>query len=385
MLKNIPKIIVYSLFAVFMIIIVISIFKENEVNKGTQNMNALKATILEITFDNTNKEEKFDGVNAYKYQEFQIEINEGKHKGETYWMRNTVETADVYNIYLEEGEHILVSVTENQDGKIDSLHIYDKQRENHIYLLIGVFFGVVLLIGGYQGVKSIVTLCFTGFMIIKVLVPLVLSGHNPILITIITCTIITCLSIIVIAGISKKTISAILGTIGGVLIAGIIATIIGYTSQITGLANENMQSLVYLLKYPEMDFRGILFSGIIIGALGAVMDVSMSISSSMNEICEIKPDITRKELLKSGMNIGKDIMGSMSNTLILAYTGSAIELMLLFKASNLTMREIINLDMVASEIIKGISGSVGLACTIPLTVIICGLMHKVENINTVKN
>jgi uncharacterized membrane protein len=251
-----------------------------------------------------------------------------------------------------------------------------RPRENHLYLIIGIFFAIILIIGGYQGAKSIVTLVFTGIMIVGVLLPLILKGYNPVLVAVFVSTVVVCVTLIIIGGFSKKTVAAILGTLGGVLIAGIIALAIGYSSQITGLANENTQSLVYLLKYPDMDFRGILFAGIIIGALGAVMDVSMSISSAMHEMMDIKPDITRKQLTKSGMNVGKDIMGSMSNTLILAYTGGAIELMLLFMASKMTWREIINLDMVAAEIIRAVSGSIGLACTIPLTALICAAMKS---------
>ncbi|MCT4507704.1 MAG: YibE/F family protein [Tepidibacter sp.] len=376
MKKNIYKYLIYTILIVFLVMMARGILQEQDTSSSDEGMNAVRAQVLEITFDNTDKKPDKEGVNEYRYQEFRVRIKEGKHKGEIYWMRNTIETADVYNIHLDEGERILVSVSEDESGKISNLHIYDKQRENHLYLIIGIFFAIILIIGGYQGAKSIVTLVFTGIMIVGVLLPLILKGYNPVLVAVFVSTVVVCVTLIIIGGFSKKTVAAILGTLGGVLIAGIIALAIGYSSQITGLANENTQSLVYLLKYPDMDFRGILFAGIIIGALGAVMDVSMSISSAMHEMMDIKPDITRKQLTKSGMNVGKDIMGSMSNTLILAYTGGAIELMLLFMASKMTWREIINLDMVAAEIIRAVSGSIGLACTIPLTALICAAMKS---------
>lgn len=364
-------ILVYSILAIMLISIFISI------NKGIKNgftdkegFNTVKAKIIEMLYDNTNKKPERKDANYCRYQEFKIRIEDGKHKNEVYTMRNTVETMDVYNIIVSKGDEIFVCVSENNDGKIVNLHIFDISREKYIYIFIGLFFILLLVIGGYKGAKSIITLILTAFMVVKVLLPLILKGYNPITVTIFVCIIIVSSTLLIISGINRKTLTAILGTLGGVFTAGVMSLIVGYAAKISGLANEDVQMLAYLPNRMNMDFKGILFAGIIIGALGAVMDVSMSIASAMHEIEEVKPDISNKALIKSGMNIGKDIMGSMSNTLILAYTGSALELMLLFMASSTTFREIINLDMVSAEIIRAIAGSIGLALTIPLTVII---------------
>ncbi|MCT4592840.1 MAG: YibE/F family protein [Anaeromicrobium sp.] len=315
--------------------------------------------------DRDDKESK----RSYRTQEFEVEITSGDHRGETYVMRNTIETMDVYNIEVEVGENIVLTLMDDENSKVENLHIYDKSREIYIYLFVCFFFVILLVIGGKSGFKSIFTLIFTGFMIVKLLIPLVLKGYNPILITIMTCSVIIAITLLIIGDMSKKTLSAIIGTLGGVIVAGVLAMFVGNLCKITGLADEDMQSLVYMTKNYNMNFKGILFSAIIIGALGAVMDVSISIGSSMFEIKSIKPDINKANLFKSGMNIGKDIMGSMANTLILAYTGGAMQLMLFFLASGATTKEIVNLEMAAVEIIRALSGSIGLAATIPITAI----------------
>lgn len=321
------------------------------------------AKVLRMTADTLDD----DSNSSYRIQEFEVKINSGKHSGRTYIMRNTIEKLDVYNIVVENGDNLVLSLMEDENGKVTNLHIYDKSREIYIYLFVCLFFIILLLIGGKSGFRSIFTLIFTGFMIIKLLIPLILKGYSPISMTVLICTIIISVTLLIIGDISKKTLAAIIGTVGGVIVAGVFAMVIGKLCKITGLADEDMQSLVYMTKNYTMNFKGILFSAIIIGSLGAVMDVSISIASSMSEIKAIKSDITNSSLFKSGMNIGKDIMGSMTNTLILAYTGGAMQLMLFFLASGATTKEIVNLEMASVEIIRALSGSIGLAATIPIT------------------
>lgn len=346
-----------------------------------RGLNATYATIIDMGFDNSDGLKR-GKMNEYKFQEFQIEITEGKHKGETYWMRNSIETFDIYNIVVEKGEKILVAIDEDEEGNVVNLHIYDKRRDILLTVLVILFILSVIIIGGKQGLKAILTLMFTIVIIINVLLPLILRGFNPILVAITILFIIICVTLIVIGGFSYKTLAAVLGTTGGVIIAGLFAYIFGKAVELTGLAGDSVQQLVYLLDFPDLNFQGILFASIIIGSMGAIMDVSISIASSMYEIVSLQPKIKKNVLMKSGMNIGRDIIGSMSNTLILAYTGSSCELMLLFMASGTTFKEIVNLDLIATEIIRAIGGSIGLAFTIPLTVLLSTLIYKSKNLKT---
>lgn len=343
--------------------------KLNDINKKANYIFA-KAVVKKIYYDDTDVKNKDNEENYLRKQEMDIKILNGDHKGELYKIRNTIETIDVYNIIVSEGDKIIVNITENEKGEITTIHIYERLRENYTYVLVSIFILSLAFIGGTKGIKSVITLIFTGIMILKVLLPLILHGYNPIFVAIIICIAVVVVTLIIIGGINKKTITASIGTLGGVFISGILALIVGHGAKITGLAGEHAQTLAYVRKGMSFDFKGILFAAIIIGALGAVMDVCMSVASSLSEIEEVKPDITKKQLIKSGMNIGRDIMGTMSNTLILAYTGGALQLLLLLMATKITYIQFINLDMISSEIVTALAGSIGLVWSVPITVLI---------------
>ncbi|WP_432407535.1 YibE/F family protein [Wukongibacter sp. M2B1] len=331
----------------------------------------VKAKVIDIPFDDTMVDKPdVPLISDIRYQHLKVKILTGKHKGEIYTVRNTIEMISPYKLIIEKNNSILLNLTEDDQGKVVNLRVYERSRENNLYFIIGLFIFLLILIGGLKGLKSALTLIFTASMIIFVLLPLILKGLNPIIISVLVCIITVAVTLVVISGRNKKTLTAFLGTMGGVLIAGLLALAVGSASNLTGLGNEDAQLLAYIPQNSQIDFRGLLFAGIIIGALGAVMDVTMSVASAMREIEDVHPKIETKDLIRSGMNIGKDIMGSMSNTLILAYAGGSIHLMLLFMAFNMAPLEIINLDLIASEIVRAMAGSIGLICAIPLTAFI---------------
>ncbi|WBW99173.1 YibE/F family protein [Oceanirhabdus sp. W0125-5] len=347
-------------------------------NKSMEDTyNLAKAKVLKIHYDDLDVKEKPDGYEKYlRKQEMDIEILDGIHKGEKFKIRNTIQIIEVYYIVVKEGEKIIVNMTEDQYGEVTSIHIYERARENYAYLLIGLFVISILLVGRLKGINAIVSLVITGIVIIKGLLPSILKGYNPVIMTLISCGIIISCSLILLIGINRKSITAALSTLGGVTIAGVIAMIVGKSAYVTGLAGEHAQTIAFTYKDLNLDFRGILFSGIIIGALGAVMDVCISITSSLYEMMDIKSDITPKQLMKSGMNIGKDIIGTMSNTLILAYVGGAIQLILLLMVLNTSYTQIINLDMMMSEIVTALAGSIGLVWSVPLTILLVILFRE---------
>ncbi|KGM94457.1 YibE/F family protein [Clostridium novyi A str. 4552] len=337
----------------------------------------IKARVIDITFDDTKENKKDIPIESdIRYQHLKIEIISGNHKGERYTVRNTVEMISPYKLVFKKGDKMLLHLTEGDGGKVVNLKIYERSREGILYFIVILFMALLILIGGKKGLKSVITLIFMGLLIIFVLLPLIRKGYNPILVSIFISILSVIFTLTLVSGRNKKTLTAILGTIGGVVIAGIIAMIVGNIANLTGVGSEDAQMLAYIPQNKYIDFKGLLYGGIIIGALGAIMDVTMSVSSAMWEIKEIKPKIKSKELIKSGMNIGKDIMGSMSNTLILAYAGGAIYIMLLFSMFKMDPLEIINLEPIASKIIRAMAGSIGLICAIPLTVIIAASFSK---------
>ncbi|MCF6462363.1 YibE/F family protein [Clostridium sp. Cult1] len=334
-----------------------------------------RAIVLEV--EEGEEIEEVEGI-LTQVQHVKLEIISGKYKGQIFETENHLSDNMAYDIVVKKGDKVVVGVEEYEDNLVE-VYVSDYARQNYIFYLLGLFILLIIVIGREKGIKAVITLAITIFMIIKVLLPLMLKGINPIPISVLVSIGVTVITIFLIGGINSKSISAIVGTSSGVIIAGFIAYFVGSQVRLTGLSAEEATMLMYIPQGVDFDFRGLLFSGIILGALGAIMDVGMSIASSIEEIHNANENLTKKELFNSGMNVGKDIMGTMTNTLILAYTGSSIPLLLLFMAYETSMIKIINLDIIATEIVRSLSGSIGLVLTIPLTALISTVLIKKEN------
>ncbi len=337
----------------------------------------IKADVLEITYDDLDVEKPdMPTFLDTRYQQLYVQLRSGAHKGETFHVRNTVEMVNPYKLIFEKGDVALLRVTEDDQGQVANIQVYEKGRDTPIYFMIGAFIVLLLLVGGRKGLQSTISLVVTGLLIYFVLLPLILRGHSPIWVSLLVSIVSTVITFLLISGANRKTYSALIGTVGGLLIGGIFAYIIGSMSSLTGLSSEDAQLLAYLPQSINLDFKGILFAGILIGALGAIMDVTLSVASAMYEVESVHPKITTKDLIKSGMNVGRDVMGSMSNTLILAYTGGALQMMLLFLAFNLSLVEIMNMDIIATELVRAFAGSIGIVSAIPLTAFSSGLLRQ---------
>lgn len=337
----------------------------------------VKAKVIRVDRDDTTLDRPDIPIEQdIRYQHLYIRLLQGKHKGEEYSVRNTVEMVNPYRLVFKTGDKMYIYVYETDKGTVGNIHIYERCRDSAIFIIVIAFLILLVVVGGFKGLKSVITLTFTIILIAFVMLPLILRGFNPLVVTVGIISITTTFTLLIISGWNKKTRTAILGTVGGVLIAALAAGLVSGVAMLTGLGDEQARMLAYIPQNRHLDFKGILLSGIIIGALGAVMDVSLSIASAMWEIEDNTPKISTKRLIKSGMNIGKDIMGSMSNTLILAYVGGSIHLLLLFIAYDITIIEILNMDMIASEIVRAVAGSIGLISAIPLTTWIGGTIGR---------
>jgi uncharacterized membrane protein len=304
-----------------------------------------------------------------------VKLTTGRFKGRTITIVNTIGLNPVFDMKVAEGNGVVVAL-DIKDGRIKEAGIADHLREPSVYLLIAIFIVLLLVVGWSKGLKAFITLLLTLGLILGVLLPGILRGFAPVLLTLALAVVVTIINTLIIGGCSKKSIVSIIGTIGGLVIAGIIALKVGKAAHLTGFGSEESAMLLYLPKDIHLDIQGILFAGIIIGALGAVMDVSMSVASAIEEVKRVNPALSTMELIHSGMNIGRDIMGIMANTLILAYTGSSVSLLLIFMAYKDSLTLIMNLDMIASEVVRALSGSIGMILVVPLTAIIGGLLFS---------
>lgn len=308
-----------------------------------------------------------------KEQLVSVKITGGKHAGQMLIVPHVMLDHPGYDIKVTPGDEVILYIEPDGDA-IGSAYIADYARDKKMLYLALFFILLLAVIGGRQGIKSIVSLAITGCAIFLVLLPLIFKGYHPISTTVLISAVVTAITLIIIGGLSTKTMAAIIGTTGGVLVAGLLAFLVGTAAQLTGFSDEEMQMLLYIPQQVGFDYKGILFAGMIIGALGAVMDVGMSIASAVEEIKRANPLLKSGELIKAGMNVGRDIMGTMANTLILAYTGGAIPLMLVFMAYDMPMLKMMNLDLIATEVVRALAGSVGLILAVPITAITAGLL-----------
>jgi len=329
-----------------------------------------KVIAIERDFEKEQFYSEFSDGYAIEYYKVKIELKSGKSKGQLVEAEHVIDQRMVYKLEIDRGDQVLVYLERDQQGNIINAFISDIYRQNILMLLLIMFLLALVALGGWKGLKTIVTLFLTGIAVVKFLLPGLLAGYNPILLTVVICAIVTTLTLLIVSGAGRKTLAAILGTTGGVMMAGIIAYIFGSVAKLTGLGDEQAQMLAFIPQGTGFDYQGLLFAGIILGSLGAVMDVGMSIASAMSEIEAVKPDIRSGDLFKAGLNVGRDVMGTMSNTLILAYAGTSLPLLLLFLAHQTPVQEFLNWDMIATEIVRALAGSIGLVLTVPLTALV---------------
>lgn len=351
-------------------LIVLILFTTAKVFGNDNHYGNISAKVVEVVSEYVREIEDDIGDSGEfkeRVQKLDVEILEGMYKGKTFKVENVIATTDKsitsFNRF-KLGDKLYV-VIQDIEGEI-IVNINGVQRNYAIYVLILIFLISIIVIAGKKGIKAVISLVITILIIFLFTVPYILKGSNPYYISIITCTAISVISFCIISGFSKKTFIAIIGTTGGVLVAGIFTLVFGYLTRISGRDEETIL-LNFIPGGNGLDLIAIMFAGILIGAIGAAMDVAISIASSLEEIKKENPDITRARLMKSGMNIGKDIMGTMVNTLILAYVGSSITFILLYTGYMLSINEIINIESITVEIIRSVSGSLGLITVVPIT------------------
>lgn len=273
-------------------------------------------------------------------------------------------------------EGMKVIIMQSVAGDVNVSSVYARDRGNVLILFAVLYLGSLCLVGGRKGARGALGLAFTFASIIYVYLPLIYRGYSPFWSAVLICIVTTLVTLWLISGATRKTAAATAGTLAGVLFAGIMATVFSAATGITGWNVSDIETLVTLWETNEIAVGGLLFSGLLISTLGAVMDVAMSISSAMLEICEQNPAITRGELIKAGLRIGRDMMGTDSNTLILAFAGGSVSMLVLDYAYDLPYLQIINSNNIGIAVMQGLSGSFGVVFSVPATVLIAALLFR---------
>ena len=249
-------------------------------------------------------------------------------------------------------------------------------RTDALLALLIFFLLCVLAFGGKKGFNTIISLAFTCLAIFIIFVPSILAGYNIYLSMIIVSIFIIVMTLVLVNGANAKSLSAVIGCLGGVAVAGLLIVIMDNFLYLTGMVSEESMHLLRLNPENPISLKAVMFSAIIIGSLGAVLDVAVSIAAALSEVREQSPEIDFKGILKSGITIGQDILGTMANTLILVYIGSSLSLILLLLVYSNSLIELLNRELIVIEIMQALIGTTGLLFTIPMTSLFYAYMVK---------
>ncbi len=311
---------------------------------------------------------------------FEAKFLKGYRKGDTFMAVQSIDS--MYAIeqrVVSPGDKIIVYRNQNENIPDVKYMFAEYHRVDFILFLCVLFCVLLLVLGKRNGVNTLVSLTFTVVVVFFVFIPAVLNGGNVYAWSISSCVFIIVMTLLIISGFSRKSLVAMIGCTSGVVMAGIITLITTKICRLTGLTTEDSMYLLFLNESNPIDIKGIIFAAIILGAVGAIMDVSMSLSSSLAELKEQAGHMTARQITRSGMVIGRDIMGTMANTLILAYIGSSLSVTLLLAAYNASQPLLLfNTEMILVELLQAVAGSLGILLTIPLTSFICGVIYRGE-------
>ena len=323
----------------------------------------VRAKITDIPVDHTAGE--FSGI-----QKVTAVVTGGAHRGKTCELDNP----NSYHIgaYGGAGTRVVALVRLTEDGNLVGT-VYNHDRTPMVLLLLGLFAVATVLVGGKKGIATLYALTFTFLCVICLYIPLLYVGCNGILAAVLTSVTILAASIYILNGWSVKTFCAMIGTTLGVALSGVLAMIIGRSFHLSGYNMDEVEALVFIANSSRLKIGDILYAGVLISSLGAVMDVSVSIVAAMDEVRQHAQNLSRKELFASGMRVGKDMIGTMSNTLILAYTGSATGIMMNAYANDMAYLRLMSYNPVIIEILCGLCGTIGVILTVPLQAFITAL------------
>lgn len=335
---------------------------DRELTAAQKRMFAV-AEVTDVLADNASPDTWTEGRRIGQ-QLLEVKVLTGEHKGAVLEAANFLSA--YANVDAKVGTKVIVRLDVDEQGE---LYVVSVPAYNRAPVMLGlalIFAALLVIIGRKKGVMALVGLVYTLACIWFIQVPMILRGAEPVLVSIIIVALTTAASLLFLTGLSRKTLCAVLGCVCGVGVAGIFAAVSGSISQLNGFNLPEAEDLVLRATQDTVRISGMLVSGILVASLGAVMDVAMSISSSCWELRQLNPGLPKAALFRSGMNIGRDAMGTMANTLILAFAGASLNTLLLFRIYGYPAIQLFNSDAIAVELIRGLAGSIGIILTVPL-------------------
>ena len=328
---------------------------------------AVASILQDSTFSDPDSDGGFRGE-----QMLLVDVKTGQYKGEQLLVYNYV--GPLSGVPVREGDSVSLIISTYSDGS-HRANVFEYDRIPALLIVLGLFFGVTVLVGRKTGAKSLLALVITVAALFYILFPLLIRGAPTLPTVFLVCVYITIVSFTILGGLQRKTLCAMLGTVAGTAFAMLFGLLAQSLCRVSGLRVADVEPLLQLRQTgTPIGLQGLLVAGIIVSALGAVMDVAMSISSALEEVHAANPQLGFRALFRSGMNIGQDMVGTMTNTLILAFLGSGFTLILYLYSLGLSRYQLLPSAYLSIEVISGVSSSIGMILAIPLTAAVSALL-----------
>ena len=359
-----------SKFSVFIISSLFCLFIAPNAVLAQENQQTLpKEERLEAVVTKIQEEKEVAAEGTAKktlYQRLEVVVTSEKRKGDTLVIENNMPVVNAQRYKV--GDKVVISANQTPAGK-ELLYINDYVRRVPLYFLFAIFAVLTVLIGRKRGLASLIGMGLSFFVIFTFVLPQILSGKDPIFIAITASLFIIPISFYLAHGLNRKTTAAVIGTIIALVVTGILANVFVDAARLTGFASEEA-AFLQQAKPDLINIRGLLLAGIIIGVLGILDDITVSQAAIVSQLKSTSTKIPFWELFNRSMDIGRDHIASMVNTLVLVYTGAAMPLLLLFSNNPQPFSELINYEIIAEEIVRTLVASIGLILAVPITTFI---------------
>ena len=334
------------------------------------NSEGVKAKVVEVN----NKGVYSTGMIQQGDQRCTIEILEGEHKGQQVEGMNLLTGKLEFDKMFKPGDEAWVLLELDSSNEVIFANMVDYYRIDQQIFLIGLFVILIIAFSGFTGVRTLLSFFFALLSIVKILIPCLLKGIPPLLVALMVGNLLTVITLLLVAGCNKKAYTAIISSMICSLMTCLLAVVFGDLFKMHGAVMDWSESLLYA-GYQHLDLTAIFQAGIYLACSGAILDLSIDISAALDEVIKNNPSVSRANLIKSGLSIGKSVVGSQTTTLLLAYMGSYITILMVYMAQGTPLMSILNSQKVSSEILHTFVGCIGLVLVSPLTAIICGIVY----------
>ena len=344
---------------------------EGEVPTSASQMVFERAVVTAVLSDDAAPDYEYAEGKRVGTQELEIRVQTGIHKNEIMSLTNYMSA--MFNVDLEKGDSIIIRILTDEDGACYA-SLFNYNRGAVLGGLMLLFAVLLAVLGGKKGAGALLGLLFTLACVWFLLIPCLIRGIPAVPVTVAVVAVTAAGALILLNGFSRKTLCAVLGCVIGVVAAGAIAAAAGSLTPMDGFNMPEAENLILYGADKGLKVRGLLVCGVLISALGAVMDVALGIASAVWELREQNAAMTAGQLFRSGMHIGRDAMGTMANTLILAFAGSSLNMLILVQTYDIPLLQLVNTDYICIEIIQSIAGSMGILLTVPIVAFISARM-----------